>query len=168
MIAIATPSGTARAVPSEADATGSVRYSLTDAASGTVHITATNSPARWDQFDAVRASLGSASAVRGLPTEPLVPIRGRAYQGSRVRVLAHSADLPWGCQEPVSLVDTDDRPAPPQASQTLTAILRACAGDYAARSDFARLQRAARRHDTPQLLKWLDAMTSYAEQARAR
>ncbi|MFJ7097203.1 hypothetical protein ACIQWL_44420 [Streptomyces mirabilis] len=168
MITIATPSGTVRAVPSEADATGSVRYSLTGAARGTVHVTATSSPARWDQFDAVRASLGSASAVRELPAEPLVRIRGRAYQGSTVRVLAHSADVPWGWQGPVSLVDTDDRPAPEQASQTLTAILRACAADYAARSDFARLQLAARRHDTPQLLQWLDAMISYAEQAQAR
>lgn len=168
MITIATPSGTVRAVPSEADAIGSVRYSLTGAARGTVHVTATSSPARWDQFDAVRASLGSASAVRELPAEPLVRIRGRAYQGSTVRELAHSADAPWGWQGPVSLVDTDDRPAPEQASQTLTAILRACAADYAARSDFARLQLAARRHDTPQLLKWLDAMISYAERAQAR
>ncbi|MEU0820586.1 hypothetical protein [Streptomyces mirabilis] len=168
MITIATPSGTVRAVPSEADATGSVRYSLTGAAAGTVHVTATSSPARWDQFDAVRASLGSASAVRELPVEPLVRIRGRAYQGSTVRVLAHSADVPWGWQGPVFLVDTDDRPAPEQASQTLTAVLRACASNYAARSDFARLQLAARRHDTPQLLKWLDAMISYAEQVQAR
>ncbi|WP_455357180.1 hypothetical protein [Streptomyces sp. SYSU K217416] len=168
MITIAIPSGTVHAVPSEADATGSVRYSLTGAARGTVHVTATSSPARWDQFDAVRASLGPVSAVRGLPAEPLVRIRGRAYQGSTVRVLTHSADVPWGWQGPVSLVDTDDRPAPPQASQTLTAILRACAGDYAARSDFARLQHTARRHDTPQLLKWLDAMISHAERAQTR
>ncbi|WP_406469813.1 hypothetical protein [Streptomyces sp. NBC_01615] len=168
MITIATPSGTVRAVASEADATGSVCYTLTGAAKGTVHVTVTHSPARWDQFNAVRASLGSVSAVRGLPAEQLVRIRGRAYQGSTVRVLAYAADMPWGWQGPVSLVDTDDRPAPPQASQTLTVILRACAGDYAARSDFARLQHAARRHDTPQLLKWLDAMISYAERAQAR
>ncbi|MER5602362.1 hypothetical protein ABT085_35520, partial [Streptomyces sp. NPDC002265] len=65
-------------------------------------------------------------------------------------------------------VDTDDRPAPEPARQTLTAILRACAGDYAARNDFPSLQHAARRHDTPQLLKWLDAMISHAEQEQAR
>ncbi|MGW0770724.1 hypothetical protein [Streptomyces sp. NPDC002676] len=68
----------------------------------------------------------------------------------------------------MSLVDTDDRPAPEQASQTLTAILRACAGDYAARSDFPSLQHAARHRDTPQLLKGLDAMISHAERAQAR
>ncbi|MEU1036928.1 hypothetical protein ABZ402_51880 [Streptomyces mirabilis] len=66
------------------------------------------------------------------------------------------------------LTDTDDRPAPPQASQTLTAILRACAGPYAARSDFPSLQHAARPHDTPQLLKWLDATISHAERAQTR
>ncbi|NUK21645.1 hypothetical protein [Streptomyces lunaelactis] len=167
MITIATPPGTVRAVPSEADAAGAVRYNLTGAATGTVHVTATSSPARWDQFDAVRASLGSACAVRELPAEPLVRIRGRAYQGSTVRVLAHSAGVPWGWLER-DLTDTDDRPAPPQASKTLTTILRACAGHYAARSDFARLQHAARRHDAPQLLKWLDAMISHAERAQAR
>ncbi|MGW7410171.1 hypothetical protein ACWGI9_41965 [Streptomyces sp. NPDC054833] len=32
----------------------------------------------------------------------------------------------------------------------------------------AHLQHAARRHDTPQLLKWLDAMISPAERAQAR
>ncbi|WP_369228755.1 hypothetical protein AB5J56_00020 [Streptomyces sp. R21] len=168
MITIATPSGTVRAVASEADTTGSVLYTLTGAARGTVHVTATHSPARWDQFDAVRASLGSASAVRALPAEPLVRIRGRAYQGSTVRVLAHCADVPWGWQGPVSLVDTDGRPAPEQAARTLTSILRACAADYAARSDFARLQHTARCHGTPQLLRWLDAMISYAERAQDR
>ncbi|GHF15045.1 hypothetical protein GCM10014715_82950 [Streptomyces spiralis] len=142
-------------------------YTLTGAASGTVHVTATSSPARWDRFDAVRASLGSVSAHE-LPAEPLVRIRGRAYQGNTVRVLAHSADVPWGWQGPMSLLDTDDRPAPEQTSQTLTGILRACAGDYAARSDFPSLQHAARRHDTPQLLKWLDAMISHAERTQTR
>ncbi|PWI04909.1 hypothetical protein DIZ27_42410 [Streptomyces sp. NWU339] len=166
MITFATPSGTVRAVPSEADPAGAVRYCLTGAASGTVHVTATSSPARWDRFDAVRATLGSASA-REWPAEPLVRIRGRAYQGNTVRVLAYSADVPWGWLER-DLVDTDDRPAPEQASQTLTAILRACAGDYAARSDFPSLQHAARRHDTPQLLKWLEAMISHADRAQAR
>ncbi|TVZ84741.1 hypothetical protein [Streptomyces sp. BK340] len=166
MITIATPSGTVRAVPSEADATGAVLYTLTGAATGTVHVTATSSPARWDRFDAVRASLGSVSA-RELPAEPLVCIRGRAYHGNTVRVLAHSADVPWGWLER-DLTDTDDRPAPPQASQTLTAILRACAGHYSARSDFPSLQHAARLHDTPQLLRWLDAMISHAERTQAR
>ncbi|MFF0795160.1 hypothetical protein [Streptomyces spiralis] len=167
MIAIGTSSGTVRAVPSEADPAGAVRYRLTGAASGTVHVTATSSPARWDRFDAVRASLGSASA-RELPAEPLVRSGGRAYQGNTLRVLAYSADVPWGWQGPMSLLDTDDRPAPEQASQTLTAILRACASNYAARSDFPSLQHAARRHDTPQLLKWLDAMISHTERTQTR
>ncbi|MEV5850378.1 hypothetical protein AB0M32_51335 [Streptomyces sp. NPDC051985] len=166
MITIATPSGTVRAVPSEADAAGAVRYCLTGAASGTVHVTATSSPARWDRFDAVRATIGSISA-REWPAEPLVRIRGRAYQGNQVRVLAHSADVPWGWLER-DLTDTNDRPAPAQASQTLTAVLRACASDYAARSDFPSLQCAARRHDTPLLLGWLDAMISRAERLQAR
>ncbi|MGW0925541.1 hypothetical protein ACWD3J_41925 [Streptomyces sp. NPDC002755] len=78
MITFATPSGPVRAVPSQADAAGAVRYLLTGAASGTVHVTATSSPARWDRFDAVRATLGSASAWEW-PAEPLVRIRGRAY-----------------------------------------------------------------------------------------
>ncbi|MFE0712618.1 hypothetical protein ACFW29_36920 [Streptomyces sp. NPDC058865] len=69
-----------------------------------------------------------------------------------LRVLAYSADEPCGWQEPVSLVDTDDRPAPAQAGRALKAILRACACDYAARPVFPRLQHAARRHDAPQLL----------------
>ncbi|SNX88665.1 hypothetical protein SAMN06272735_9155 [Streptomyces sp. TLI_55] len=166
MITIATPSGTVRAVSAEADATGAVRYHLTGAATGTVHVTATSSPARWDQFDAVRATLGSASA-REWPAEPLVRIRGRAYWGTTVRVLARSADVPWGWLAG-DLKDTADRPAPLQASQTLTAILRACASHYAARSDFPSLQHTARRHDTPQLLTWLDAMITHSERAQAR
>ncbi|MET7686339.1 hypothetical protein [Streptomyces sp. NPDC005423] len=166
MITLTTPSGAVRAVPSEADSAGAVRYRLTGAASGTVHVTATSSPARWDQFNAVRATLGSASA-REWPAEPLIRIRGRAYQGNTIRVLAYSADVPWGWLER-DLTDTDDRPAPPQAGQTLSAILRACAGHYSARSDFPSLQHAARLHDTPQLLRWLDAMISDAERAQAR
>ncbi|MFD4953412.1 hypothetical protein [Streptomyces sp. NPDC058451] len=62
MITFATPSGAVSAVPPEADPVGAVRYRLAGAASGTVHVTATSSPARWDRFDAVRATLGSASA----------------------------------------------------------------------------------------------------------
>ncbi|MFD4953413.1 hypothetical protein [Streptomyces sp. NPDC058451] len=41
-------------------------------------------------------------------------------RATRTGVLAHSADVPWGWLER-DLTDTDDRPAPPQASQTLTA-----------------------------------------------
>jgi hypothetical protein len=93
VITFTTPSGPVRAVPSKADATGAVRYNLTGAATGTVHVTAISSPARWDQFDAVRASLGSVSA-REIPAEPLVRIRGRAYQGNTVRVLATRPTCP--------------------------------------------------------------------------
>ncbi|MGW1107933.1 hypothetical protein [Streptomyces sp. NPDC002540] len=169
MITIATPSGTVRAIPSEADATGAVRYTLTGAAKGTIHVTATHNPSRWDQFDAIRASLGSVNDMRELPAEPLVRIRGRACLGSMLRLLGHPADLPWGWQGPApSLVDTDDRPAPPQAAQTLTALMRACASDYAARCDLAHLRRAARSHEAPQLLKWLDAVIAYAERELAR
>ncbi|MGW7258652.1 hypothetical protein [Streptomyces sp. NPDC054834] len=78
-------------------------------------MTATSSPTRWDRFHAVSASLGSVSA-RELPAEPLVRIRGRAYHGNTVRVLAYSADVPWGWLER-DLTDTDDRPAPPRPAR---------------------------------------------------
>lgn len=116
MITIATPSGTVRAVSSEAHATGSVRYSLTSAARGTVHVTATSSPARWDQFDAVRASLGSASAVRELArraarTHPWPRLPGQHSPGAgplRRRALGMAGT---GC--PWSTPTTAPRPSRP-------------------------------------------------------
>jgi hypothetical protein len=114
VITIATLSSTVRAVPSEAEPAGTVRYRLTRAASGTVHVSATGSPHGGTGSTPSGPTLGAASARQWL-AEPLVRIRGRNYRGNTLRVLAYCADVPWGGRTPCpwSTPTTTPRPSRP-------------------------------------------------------
>ncbi|MFJ3714088.1 hypothetical protein [Streptomyces sp. NPDC090053] len=163
MLVIRTLSGIVRAEPTAPDETGSVLYELTGAVRGTVHVCPTYRPHQWDDFRALRVSLGSANALYELPAEPLPRIRGRAFGGCLVRDLEHPADGPEGWREPWALRDMEDRDATPRMSETLRAVMRGCGADYEARSDLDDMLRLARRVETPRLLALLAPMIAEAE-----
>ncbi|MBL1120295.1 hypothetical protein JK364_49600 [Streptomyces sp. 110] len=155
MLTITTASGTVHAAPSDPDETGAVLYNLTGPVTGMVHVVATHDPSQWHKFGAVRITLGSVEGLRHLPTGPLPKIRRRAYQGMVVRILEHAAEAAEGWYWTSGLTDTDDRDAPPQASETLHVIMRACGQHYADRPDLPQLFRQAHRREAPERLAWL-------------
>ncbi|GAA0611218.1 hypothetical protein [Streptomyces crystallinus] len=158
MFSIDTASGTVPAAPSEPDPSGAVRYALTGAVTGTVHVVASHDPRQWDDFRALRISLGSENGIHALPTEPLPRIRGRSYTGVMTRRLTVPADAGDGCFINGRLADSADRDAPPQASTTLHTVMHGCGEHYAARPDLPELQRLARWRETPKLRAWLESM----------
>ncbi|MFE9559098.1 hypothetical protein ACFYMW_39165 [Streptomyces sp. NPDC006692] len=162
MFSIATASGTVHIVPSEPDGITAVRYTLTGAVKGTVHVVASHDPRQWDDFRALRISLGSQNALRYMPAEPLPRIRTRAFTGTWTRRLAASVDTEDGWFMNGGLRDLADREAPPQATKALWAVARACSDHYAARSDLAELQRLARWLETPKLRGWLEQLITEA------
>ncbi|AVZ70891.1 hypothetical protein SLUN_00025 [Streptomyces lunaelactis] len=158
MFSLSTASGTVRITAAEPDDTGAVRYTLAGAVSGTVHAVATHHPSQWDEFTAVRVSLGAANSMDEFPAEPLPRVRSgrRAYHGSIMRLLNEPADSEWGWRlTPCGIQDTEDRDAPPKSAHTLETVMRACASNYAARPDLPRLFDVARRRETPKLRAWL-------------
>ncbi|MFD9791313.1 hypothetical protein ACFWXK_10205 [Streptomyces sp. NPDC059070] len=169
MFSIDTASGTVRAAATEPDPSGAVRYALTGAVTGTVHVVASHDPRQWDDFRALRISLGSENGIHALPSEPLPRIRGRAYTGVMTRRLAVPADAGDGCFINGRLADSAERDAPPQASTTLHTVMRSCGEHYAARRDLPKLQRLARWRETPKLCAWLESMitTDQAHISRA-
>ncbi|MCT9093446.1 hypothetical protein N4G70_31940 [Streptomyces sp. ASQP_92] len=169
MFSLATASGPVRIVPAEPDPSGAVRYALTGAVKGTVHVVASHNPRQWDDFRALRISLGSENGMRVMPAEPLPRIRGRAYTGVMTRILSEPADQPdsWRVS-PSGLRDLFDRDAPPQAAATLHAVMRACGEHYAARDDLPDLQSLARWLEAPMLCGWLEPMISTARAHVAR
>ncbi|MEV6796531.1 hypothetical protein AB0M87_32125 [Streptomyces sp. NPDC051320] len=130
---------------------------------GTVHVCPTHRPHQWDDFRALRISLGSANALHEFPAEPLPRIRGRAFTGCLIRELAHPADDPEGWHQPWALQDLQDREATPRMSGTLRAVMLGCGADYEARSDLGAMLRLARRLETPRLRAWLAPMITHAE-----
>ncbi|MET7621963.1 hypothetical protein [Streptomyces sp. NPDC005408] len=171
MFTLSTASGTVRINAAEPEDTGAVRYTLTGAVSGTVHAVATHHPHQWNEFSAVRVSLGAANDMEEFPAEPLPRVRSgrRAYHGSIVRMLSEPADSEWGWRPtPSGIQDTEDRDAPPKAAHTLEMVMRACGTDYAARPDLPRLFTVARRRETPKLRAWLAAMVPAAERDMRR
>ncbi|MEJ8640212.1 hypothetical protein [Streptomyces sp. MS2.AVA.5] len=165
MFDLSTASGTVRITAADPDETGAIVYTCTGAVHGTLHAAATHHPSQWDDFSAVRVSLGSANDMEEFPAEPLPRLgRGtRAYHGSIVRLLNEPAE-PYGWRlTPCGIRDADDRDAPPQTAHTLETLMRAVAADYAARPDLPRLFAVARKRETPTLLQWLAAMTPSAE-----
>ncbi|MEV6048712.1 hypothetical protein [Streptomyces xanthochromogenes] len=163
MFSLATASGPVRIMPAEPDPNGAVRYALAGAVKGTVHVVASHNPHQWDDFRALRISLGSENGMRVMPAEPLPRIRGRAYTGVMTRILSEPAGEPdsWRVS-PSGLRDLSDRDAPPQAAATLHAVMRACGEHYATRADLPDLQSLARWLEAPMLRGWLESMIKSA------
>ncbi|MFE2991412.1 hypothetical protein [Streptomyces sp. NPDC059262] len=158
MFQLQTPSGTVTVQPTEPDKTGAVVYQLTGAVSGSVHVTISHHPHQWDQFTTVRVSLGSVYDLCTEPAEPLPRIRGRAYTG-------HGTNFPAEDYQPAEwreqwLYGPTGAPAPRQAAQMLTMVMRACGDHYRSRSDLSKLREQARRQQTPKLVGWLRDMIS--------
>ncbi|MGP3776994.1 hypothetical protein ACTWJ8_39795 (plasmid) [Streptomyces sp. SDT5-1] len=165
MFEVMTPSGRVAVAPAEPDASGAVLYELTGSVRGSVHVTVAHNPRQWDRFDTVRVSLGSADATLEEPAGPLPRVRGRDYTG---RLLHGPADGAPADSLAPSVTGPTGNPAPPQAAETLTQLMRAAGDDFRARSDLADLRERARRHTSPRLIGWLRAMIQHKEQAVAR
>ncbi|MFD9284624.1 hypothetical protein ACFWD7_46655 [Streptomyces mirabilis] len=157
ILTVETPSGTVRAT-AEARGADAVVYALGGALRGCVHVTGTHHPRRWDQFTALRASLGSVNAMEaGAPAESLPRRRGSAtgYTGSLVR-WPDTDDPRSPATHSLSPVESAAGNAPsPATGELLALVLRACAEDVAHRPGLADLLDAARRRETPSLLRFL-------------
>ncbi|MFB6854906.1 hypothetical protein ACFCWV_20790 [Streptomyces sp. NPDC056341] len=84
ILTIDTPAGPVRATAGHRDA-DSVVFELGGAMRGSVHVTGTTDPHRWDQFTAVRACLGPVNSYKTTAPDEDLPrlARGRTgYHGS--------------------------------------------------------------------------------------
>ncbi|MFJ9381440.1 hypothetical protein [Streptomyces sp. NPDC101455] len=156
ILTIDTPSGTVRAAaqPRGEDA---VVYALTGALRGFVHVAGTHHPRRWDQFTALRVSLGSVNAMDATaPAESLPRRRGSAtgYTGGLVRWT--DDDYPYQHTATTPVESTAGNAPSAATGEALAAVMRACAEDVAHRPDLHRLLDASRERETPRLLRFLD------------
>ncbi|MFH8698771.1 hypothetical protein [Streptomyces chartreusis] len=157
-LVIDTPSGRVRAAaqPLTGDA---IVYTLAGALRGSVHVTGTHHPCRWDQFTALRVSLGSVNAMEACaPAESLPRRRGGAtgYTGSLVWWFdGAGADRPQA-EVSVSPFDSPAGRAPSaRTGESLALVMRRCAEDAAHRPALPRLLAAAREREAPRLLRFL-------------
>ena len=132
-------------------------YALTGALRGCVHVAGTHHPRHWDQFTALRVSLGSVNAMEATaPAESLPRRRGSAtsYTGGLVRWT--DADSPYQHAAMTPVESTAGNAPSPTTGEILALVMRACAEDVAHRPDLPRLLDASRERETPGLLRFLD------------
>ncbi|MGW1193670.1 hypothetical protein [Streptomyces sp. NPDC002559] len=160
---IETPSGVVHAAAGP-QSMGSVVFELSGAMRGSVHVTGTNDPYRWDQFTAVRACLGPADAFETTAPDEALPrlAHGRSgYHGSLTRYLCGPDDRPGVSVNPLSTA-AGNEPSPKTAT-TLTAVLSACAEAVAQRDDLPLILDASRLRRTPGLLRFLNWAAARAD-----
>ncbi|SEC14660.1 hypothetical protein SAMN05216489_00004 [Streptomyces sp. 3213] len=156
ILTIVTPSGTVRAT-AQVRGEDTVLYALTGALRGFVHVTGTHHPRRWDQFTALRVSLGSVNAMDAIaPAESLPRRRGSStgYTGGLVRWT--DDDYPYQHATTTLLESTAGNAPSAATGETLVWVMRACAEEVARRPDLHRLLDASRKRETPGLLRFLD------------
>ncbi|MFE9687512.1 hypothetical protein [Streptomyces sp. NPDC006285] len=156
ILTIDTPSGTVRAT-ARSRGKDAVVYALTGALRGSVHVTGTHHPRHWNQFTALRVSLGSANAMEATaPAESLPRRRGSAtgYTGGLVRWT--DAEYPYQHASTTPVESAAGNAPSPTTGETLALVMRACAEDVAHRLDLHRLLDASRERETPGLLRFLD------------
>lgn len=166
ILTIETAAGTVRATAGPRQ-DGAVIVQLSGAVRGSVHVSGTHHPHHWDQFTAVRACLGPVNAFQTTAPDDAMPrlARGRTgYRGSLT--LYRDASHPQVTTYPAE--STAGHPPSEKANATLTAVLRACAEHVAQRADLPELLAAARRRDTPALLRFLTHSAREHRAAAAR
>ncbi|MFE9976236.1 hypothetical protein ACFYRD_37400 [Streptomyces hirsutus] len=166
-LTIETPAGTVRATagPRQADA---IVFELGGAMRGSVHVTGTHHPRRWDQFTAVRACLGPVNAFQTTAPDEALPRLARSRIGHRgsLTLCRDTADRP---QVTVYPMESAAGHAPSEkTAATLTSVLRACAGHVAQRGDLPAILDASRLRDTPALLRFLAWSVSHHQAEAAR
>ncbi|WP_208782823.1 hypothetical protein [Streptomyces griseorubiginosus] len=155
ILTIDTPSGTVRAT-AQSRGKDSVVYALGGALRGCVHVTGTHHPRHWDQFTALRVSLGSVNAMEATaPAESLPRRRGSAtgYTGGLVRWT--DAHYPYQHVTLTPVESTAGNAPSLTTGETLALVMRACAEDVAHRPGLHRLLDASRERETPGLLRFL-------------
>jgi hypothetical protein len=166
-LTIDTPAGTVHAAAGHRQA-DAVVFELSGAVRGSVHVTGTHRPDRWDRFTAVRACLGPVDAFQATAPDDALPrlaLSRTGYRGS-LTLYRDDADRPQERIYPAE--STAGRPLSEKAATTLTAVLRACAGHVAQHPELPEILGAARQRDTPALLRFLDWSAAYHQAEAAR
>lgn len=169
VLTVSTPSSVVHATPQK-EGDDAVVFALGGALRGYVHVIGTHHPSDWDQFTALRASLGSVDVMQTIaPADSLPRRRGSTtgYTGS----LLHSwtAGAVADARSVQSTVESVAGRAPtPQMRETLALVLRACVDEVAHRPGLSRLLVAARRRETPSLLRFLTWSLRHGEAEAAR
>ncbi|MGW5640334.1 hypothetical protein, partial [Streptomyces sp. NPDC003832] len=154
-LTVDTPAGTVRATagPRQDDA---VVFELGGAMRGSVHVTGTHHPHRWDQFTAIRACLGPVDAYQTTAPDDALPRLTRSrtrYRGSLTLYPDGCADRPQVSVYPMTSADGHEPPE--KTAATLTAVLSACAAHVAKRDDLPVILDVSRQRDTAALLRFL-------------
>ncbi|MEU6511056.1 hypothetical protein [Streptomyces sp. NPDC046942] len=154
-LTIDTPAGPVHATagPRQADA---VVFELGGAMRGSVHVTGTHHPHRWDQFSAVRACLGPVNAYQTTAPAEDLPRLARGRTGYRGSLTLYGDDYTDRPQVSVHPMESAAEQEPSQkTAAVLTAVLRACAEHVAQRADLPAILDASRQRDAPSLLRFL-------------
>ncbi|MGW2939624.1 hypothetical protein ACWDA7_49990 [Streptomyces sp. NPDC001156] len=166
-LTIDTPAGTVRATagPHQADA---VIFELAGAMRGSVHVTGTHHPRRWDQFTAVRACLGPVNAFQATAPDDDLPRLARSRSGYRgsLTLYADHAHRPQVTVYPMESA-AGHEPSEKTAA-ALTAVLRACAAHVAQGDDLPAILQLSRQRDAPALLRFLAWSAAHHQAAAAR
>ncbi|KMS74287.1 hypothetical protein ACM01_15445 [Streptomyces viridochromogenes] len=167
ILTIDTPAGPVRATagPREDDA---VVFELGGAMRGSVHVTGTTDPHRWDQFTAIRACLGPVNAFKTTAPDDALPRLARSRTGYRgsLTLYRDNIDRPEVSVHP--LLSAADHPPSEKTAAVLTAVLRGCAEHVEQRADLPAILEASRQRDTPGLLRFLTWSASYHQDEAAR
>ncbi|MFF9410445.1 hypothetical protein ACF1B0_33700 [Streptomyces anandii] len=167
-LTVDTPAGTVRttAGPRQDDA---VVFELGGAMRGSVHVTGTHHPHRWDQFTAVRACLGPVNAYQTTAPDDALPRLTRSrtrYHGSLTLYSDDYADRPQVSVYPMTSADGHEPPE--KTAATLTAVLRACAAHVVQRDDLLVILDLSRQRDTAALLRFLTWSAAHHQAEAAR
>ncbi len=160
-LTVDTPAG-----PRQDDA---VVFELGGAMRGSVHVTGTHHPHRWDQFTAVRACLGPVNAYQTTAPDEALPRLTRSrtrYHGSLTIYPDDYADRPQVSVYPMTSADGHEPPE--KTAATLTAVLRACAAHVAERDDLPVILDLSRQRDTAALLRFLTWSAAHHQAEAAR
>ncbi|MFE9024391.1 hypothetical protein ACFYNL_38405 [Streptomyces sp. NPDC007808] len=142
-------------------------FELGGAMRGSVHVTGTTDPHRWDQFTAVRACLGIVNAFKTTAPDDALPRLARSRTGYRGSLtLYRYADRPAESVSP--MMSAADHPPSEKTAAVLTAVLRGCAEHVAQRADLPAILEASRYRDTPGLLRFLTWSVSHHEAEAVR
>ncbi|MEU6495759.1 hypothetical protein [Streptomyces sp. NPDC046984] len=121
---------------------------------GSVHVTGTHHPHRWDQFTAVRACLGPVSAFQATASDEDLPRLARSRTGFRGCLTLYTDDAAHRPEVTVYPMESAAGHEPSEkTAAALTAVLRACAAHVAQRDDLPVILQLSRQRDTPALLR---------------
>ncbi|MFJ8142625.1 hypothetical protein [Streptomyces sp. NPDC096013] len=167
ILTIDTPAGPVHATAGPREDDGLV-FELGGAMRGSVHVTGTTDPHRWDQFTAVRACLGPVNAFKTTAPDEELPRLARNRTGFRgsLTLYRDNTGRPEVSVHP--FLSAADHPPSERTAAVLTAVLRGCAEHVEQRDDLSAIREASRQRDTPGLLRFLTWSASHHQAESAR